>query len=108
MMTQTQLKPLSAEEELRKTFNIFDIDGNGFISADEIKKTMAHLGENLTDEEVNDMIKAADKNGDGRIDLHGRIFYFRNLLVRKLNFNFEIEFSGLLNGTSGGLKQSMK
>ncbi len=37
MMTQTQLKPLSAEEELRKTFNIFDIDGNGYISADEIK-----------------------------------------------------------------------
>ena len=63
MMTQTQLKPLTAEEELRKTFNIFDIDGNGFISADEIKKTMAVLGENLTDEEVNDMIRAADKNG---------------------------------------------
>jgi len=88
MMTQTQLKPLSAEEELRKTFNIFDIDGNGYISADEIKKTMAHLGENLTDDEVNDMIKAADKNGDGRIDLN--------------------EFSGLLNGTTGGLRQSTK
>jgi calmodulin len=72
MMTQTQLKPLSAEEELRKTF---DIDGNGYISADEIKKTMAHLGENLTDEEVNDMIKAADKNGDGRIDLNGKYIY---------------------------------
>ena len=76
MMTQTQLKPLSAEEELRKTFNIFDIDGNGYISADEIKKTMAHLGENLTDEEVNDMIKAADKNGDGKIDINGKIKKF--------------------------------
>jgi calmodulin len=82
MMTQTQLKPISADEELRKTFNVFDIDGNGYISADEIKKTMSHLGENLTDEEVNDMIKAADKNGDGKIDLS--------------------EFSGLING-SGGL-----
>lgn len=63
MMTQTQIKPLSAEEELRKTFNIFDIDGNGFISAEEIKKTMENLGEHLTDDEVRDMIKAADKNG---------------------------------------------
>jgi calmodulin len=63
MMTKTQLKPLSAEEELKKTFNIFDIDQNGFIDSYEIKKTMEHLGEKLTDEEVNDMIKAADKNG---------------------------------------------
>jgi Ca2+-binding EF-hand superfamily protein len=64
MMTQTSLKPLSPEEELRKTFNIFDIDRNGFISADEIKQTMAHLGENLSDKQVNDMIRAADKNGN--------------------------------------------
>ncbi len=63
MMTQTQIRPLTAEEELKKTFKIFDIDGNGFISADEIKKTMQNLGENLTDEEVHHMIKAADKNG---------------------------------------------
>jgi Ca2+-binding EF-hand superfamily protein len=71
MMTKTQLKPLSHDEELRKTFNIFDIDGNGFITADEIKQTMAHLGENISDAEVLDMIKAADKNGDGRIDING-------------------------------------
>lgn len=63
MMTQAQIKPLSAEEELQKTFRIFDIDGNGFICADEIKKTMENLGESLTDDEVKDMIKAADKNG---------------------------------------------
>ncbi len=72
MMTQTQIRPLTAEEELKKTFRIFDIDGNGFISADEIKKTMLNLGENLTDEEVFQMIKAADKNGDGKIDINGK------------------------------------
>ena len=80
MMTQTQIKPLTAEEELKKTFRIFDIDGNGLITADEIKKTMQNLGENLTDDEVHHMIKAADKNGDGKIDIN--------------------EFSGLLSGTS--------
>jgi len=80
MMTHTQIKPLSAADELKKTFDIFDIDGNGFISAEEIKKTMENLGESLTDDEVRDMIKAADINGDGKIDLN--------------------EFSGLLSGTS--------
>jgi Ca2+-binding EF-hand superfamily protein len=64
MMTQTNIKPLTAEEELKKTFDIFDIDRNGFICADEIKTTMLNLGENLTDDEVRDMIKAADKNGN--------------------------------------------
>jgi Ca2+-binding EF-hand superfamily protein len=34
-------------------------------------KIMAHLGENISDAEVLDMIKAADKNGDGRIDING-------------------------------------
>ena len=63
MMTHTQIKPLSAADELKKTFDIFDIDGNGFISAEEIKKTMENLGESLTDDEVRDMIKAADING---------------------------------------------
>ncbi len=110
MMTQTQLKPLNAEEELRKTFKIFDIDGNGFISADEIKITMRHLGENLTDDEVNDMIKAADKNGDGKIDMNGMYFFFQkvkenilNRMTLKISFLI-LEFSGLLGGT--GLLQS--
>ncbi len=71
MMTKTQLKPLSQEDELRKTFNIFDINGDGLISHDEIKKTMMHLGENISDKEVREMIKAADKNGDGKIDING-------------------------------------
>lgn len=74
MMTQTHIKPSTAEDEVKKTFQIFDIDGNGYISADEIKKTMQNIGENLTDEEVKDMIKAADKNGDGKIDLSGNNF----------------------------------
>ena len=109
MMTQTQIKPLSAEEELKKTFNIFDIDGNGFISPDEIKKTMEHLGEKLTDEEVNDMVKAADKNGDGKIDIHGKLslFFFSAFdALRVINLIlFILEFSGLLGGASN-LKQA--
>lgn len=81
MMTKAQVKPLSIDEELQKTFSIFDRDGNGYISADEIKRTMAGLGERLSDDEVNNMIKAADKNCDGKIDI--------------------TEFSALLKGCEG-------
>lgn len=36
---------------------ITDLDGNGLISSNELKKAMNSLGEKLTDEEVADMIK---------------------------------------------------
>lgn len=51
---------------------VFDIDGNGVIDADELRLTMRNLGENLSDEDVKAMIRAADKNGDGKIDYEGK------------------------------------
>jgi calmodulin len=60
----------SAEEveEMRQAFRVFDIDGNGLIDAHELKLTMLNLGENLSDRDVKQMIKLADRNGDGKID----------------------------------------
>ena len=66
------MKDTDTEAELREMFKVFDIDGNGFISAEEFKWTMMNQGEQLTEEEVGDIIKAADKNGDGQIDLEGK------------------------------------
>ncbi len=52
---------------LKAAFNQFDKDGNGFISNSELKVTMKELGVDLTDQEVADMIKAADTNKDAKI-----------------------------------------
>ena len=46
---------------------VFDKDGNGFISAAELRHIMTNLGEKLTDEEVDEMIREADVDGDGQI-----------------------------------------
>ena len=56
-----------SEEELREAFQVFDKDGDGFISADELKDVMMNLGEELTDEEINEMITEADIDGDGKV-----------------------------------------
>jgi Ca2+-binding EF-hand superfamily protein len=58
----------NAEEEMIEAFKVFDSDGNGMISADELKQIMFNLGEKLTEEEVEDMVKEADIDGDGEIN----------------------------------------
>merc|ERR1712103_5077 len=63
-----KMKDTDTEEELIEAFKVFDRDGNGFISAAELRHIMTKLGEKLTDEEVDEMIREADICGDGQIN----------------------------------------
>ena len=56
------------KEELLEAFKVFDTNNDGFISPEELRHVMANLGENLKDDEIDEMIKEADKNGDGKVD----------------------------------------
>ena len=67
-MMAKKLKDTDTEEELKEAFRVFDKDGNGFISADELRHVMTNLGEQLSEEEVEQMIQEADSNGDGQVD----------------------------------------
>lgn len=63
-----KMKDTDSEEELKEAFRVFDKDQNGFISAAELRHVMTNLGEKLTDEEVDEMIREADVDGDGQIN----------------------------------------
>ncbi|KAF8652894.1 hypothetical protein AX16_004082 [Volvariella volvacea WC 439] len=56
------------EDELKQAFKVFDKDGNGKISRQELKEVMLSLGEKLTEEEINEMIREADDDGNGEIE----------------------------------------
>merc|ERR1712087_274195 len=66
-----KMKGTDTEEELIEAFKGFDRDGNGFISAAALRHVMTNLGEKLTDEEVDEMIREADVDGDGQINYEG-------------------------------------
>ncbi|KRX14981.1 Calmodulin [Trichinella nelsoni] len=60
--------PINEEQELSMIFQLFDQNGDGFISPQELKKAMENLGEDVSTKEINLMISAADSNGDGLIN----------------------------------------
>ena len=56
------------EDDVAHAFKVFDRDGDGLITADELRLTMNNLGEPLTEAEVKAMIAEADLDGDGKTD----------------------------------------
>lgn len=67
-MMATTVQPKDFAEETMAAFKVFDKDGSGTISAEELKAVMKSLGENLTDAEIDEMIREADKDNSGTID----------------------------------------
>ena len=68
VVAATSQQNLTSEEKLRAAFNMFDKDGSGIISADEIREVLCFGGANsLSAEAVDAIIKQVDENGDGEI-----------------------------------------
>ena len=49
-MMSTKVKETDFEQETRRAVEAFDTDGNGTISASELRAVMKSLGEDLTDQ----------------------------------------------------------
>ena len=56
-------------DEFKEAFSMFDVDGNGTITAEELGKAMRSLGQNPTKTKLKEMIGEVDDDGDGTIDL---------------------------------------
>ncbi|KAG9048786.1 hypothetical protein FS837_012073 [Tulasnella sp. UAMH 9824] len=61
------LKSKAQISEFKKAFSLFDKDGDGSISARELGDAMRTLGHNLSDSELQEMIKNADTDGTGAV-----------------------------------------
>ncbi|KAG8826183.1 hypothetical protein FRC19_009533 [Serendipita sp. 401] len=63
--------------EILQAFKVFDENGDGYISKQELASVMTKLGQRLSDKEVDQMMEAADTNEDGKINYIGQYLHSR-------------------------------
>jgi len=67
MMTE-KMNSRDTREEIMKVFALFDEEGTGKITFRNLKRVAQELGEDLTDDEIQEMIDEADRTGEGGIN----------------------------------------
>lgn len=77
ILMQSRVGEGGPEEDLRNAFMKFDKSQTGYITKDDLKRTMMEFDNALTDDECNAMFSEVDRNGDGRISF----IEFRELMV---------------------------
>merc|ERR1711972_1212248 len=66
-------------EEIDRVFKLFDKDRNGTLEADDLSRVCKELGEEMSEEDVREVIQRADLDGDGQVGLQD----FYNVLTKK-------------------------
>lgn len=59
-------------EEYCRGFQVFDKDMTGFIGVGQLKYILTNLGEKMTEEEVDELLKAVDTSS-GQVNYTGRL-----------------------------------
>merc|ERR1712146_497699 len=78
MMMTANMGEKDTREDIEKVFKLFDDDNTNKISF----RNLARVAEELDDEELQDMINQADRDGDGEINLDE----FYRIMKKKGNF----------------------
>ena len=68
-------------EDLMEAFKFWDTDGSGKVTTEEIRKALTTLGDVLSEDEINALIKEADPTNIGVIDYE----YYSKILFRTIN-----------------------
>lgn len=55
-------------EECRRAFKLFDVDGKGMVTIDDLRRVTRELGQTMEESELGSMIREFDSNGKGGVD----------------------------------------
>eukprot|EP00300_Choanocystis_sp_HF-7_P041435 c8163_g1_i1.p1 GENE.c8163_g1_i1~~c8163_g1_i1.p1 ORF type:complete len:197 (-),score=32.07 c8163_g1_i1:74-589(-) len=78
MMT-ARMSDKDTREDIMKVFRLFDDDKTGTISLKNLRRVAKELGENMSEDELREMIERADSDGDGEISPED----FYNIMTKK-------------------------
>ena len=67
-LMKRRMRDTETEEELIEAFKVFDRDGNGLITADELRVVFKQIGETLDDKDYENIIKSGDKDNDNALN----------------------------------------
>lgn len=67
------------DDDLWYAFKKFDLDNTGYVTVPELQKILSNIGQNFSEREIENMIKAVDSNFDGKLSFRGLNF------LRKIN-----------------------
>lgn len=82
LMMAKKLEKTNTEDEIREAFKLFDKDNNGCITVTELRNILTETGQKIRPEEADELMKAIDTDGDGKIDYEGTELYM--LLFQEL------------------------
>jgi Ca2+-binding EF-hand superfamily protein len=60
------------KEELRQAFMMFDKTKKGYLNLEQMTKALQCLGEPLSEIEIKQLMRIADTNNDGKVDVDGK------------------------------------
>ncbi|KAG2191922.1 hypothetical protein INT46_011649 [Mucor plumbeus] len=91
-------KPAGSSQEFIQGFQVFDKEGDGYISAGELRYVLTNLGEKLDENEVDELLKDVEVGKDGRINYvanENACFYiWADKPGKKLGFYFAVQQGG--------------
>ena len=78
MMT-ARISDKNSTEDLKRVFNLFDLDREGEITVDNLRRVAGELGEEIDEKELAEIVQRADLNGNDKLDFED----FYNIMTRK-------------------------
>lgn len=75
--------PIPKEQiaEFQEAFRLFDVDGSGTITVEELSTVIKNLGEHIDEAELTQMVNEVDEDGSGEIDFDE----FCEMMWKKMN-----------------------
>lgn len=83
-----KLETKDKETEIYEVFKLFDKDGDGFITASEMREVFMEFDDTLTEGEVDELVAGADEDGNGRLDFLGKkVIFSVNFIFNDFSFD---------------------